>query len=104
MLAYLLIILGALWMLGVVRIPALSLINIHILYIAGRAVGLIDLLKFILILWLIRILPSPIREIVSVILVIWLLSFFGVLFLGGLANLIVLFLILGLIIHLFGYF
>ena len=104
MLTYLLIILVILWLLGVVRIPAFSLINIPLLYIGRKAIGLYDILVFALIVWLIRILPSPLREIVAVFLILWLLSFFGVFFFGGLTNLIVLLLILGLIIHFFGYF
>jgi len=104
MLTYLLILLIALWLLGVVRIPAFSLINIPLLYVGRKAIGLYDILVFFLILWLIRILPSPLREIVTLFLILWLLSFFGVFFFGGLTNLIVLLLILGLIIHFFGYF
>ena len=102
MLAYLLIILVILWLLGVVRIPILHFIDIPILSIAGRAVGLIDLLKFVLIIWLIRILPSPVREIVTIFLIIWLLSFFGLFFIGGLSNILVLLLIIGLIMYFFG--
>ena len=87
---------------GVVRIPVLRFIDFPILSIAGRAVGLVELLKFILILWLIRILPSPIREIVTVILIIWLLSFFGLFFFAGFSNILVLLLIIGLIMYFFG--
>ena|SRR3990167_3347009 len=102
MLTYLLILLIALWFLGVVRVPAFSLINIPLLYIGRKAVGLYDILVFALIVWLIRILPSPLREIVTVFLILWLLSFFGLFFFGGLANILVLFLILGLVFYLFG--
>src|SRR3989304_8330207 len=102
MLIYLLVILVILWLLGVVRIPVLSVVNSPIIYLGNKAVGLYDILVFALIIWLIRILPSPLREIVAVFLILWLLSFFGVFFFGGLTNLIVLILIIGLIMHLFG--
>src|SRR3989338_5678106 len=104
MLTYLLLILILLWILGVVRIPLFSVINIPLLYIGRRAVGLYDILVFVLILWLIRILPSPLREIVTVFLILWLLSFFGLFFFGALYNLLLLILILGLILHIFGWF
>src|SRR3990172_11927661 len=101
MLTYLLLILILLWILGVVRIPLFSVINIPLLYIGRRAIGLYDILVFILILWLIRILPSPLREIVTVFLILWLLSFFGVFLFAGLSNILVLLLIIGLIFYLF---
>ncbi|OGK12343.1 hypothetical protein A3C98_02375 [Candidatus Roizmanbacteria bacterium RIFCSPHIGHO2_02_FULL_37_15] len=104
MLTYLLIILVILWLLGVVRIPAFSLINIPLLYIGRKAIGLYDILVFALIVWLIRILPSPLREIVAVFLILWLLSFFGLFFLGGLYNLLILILIIGLLLHILGWF
>lgn len=102
MLTYLLLILILLWILGVVRIPLFSVINIPLLYIGRKAIGLYDILVFILILWLIRILPSPIREIVTVLLIIWLLSFFGLFFFVGFSNILVLLLIVGLVLYLFG--
>ncbi|OGK24087.1 hypothetical protein A3C25_05240 [Candidatus Roizmanbacteria bacterium RIFCSPHIGHO2_02_FULL_38_11] len=104
MLAYLLVLLILLWFIGVVRFPVLSIVNSPIIYIGRRAVGLYDILVFILILWLIRILPSPLREIVTVFLILWLLSFFGLFFLGGLYNLLVLILIIGLLLHILGWF
>ncbi|MBI4225497.1 hypothetical protein HY612_00095 [Candidatus Roizmanbacteria bacterium] len=102
MLLYILLILILLWILGVVRVPLFSTVNIPLIYIGRKAVGLYDILIFILILWLIRILPSPLREIVTVFLMLWLLSFFGLFFFGGLANILVLFLILGLVFYLIG--
>ncbi len=102
MLSTILIILIILWLLGAVQIPALSIVNTPLLYLGGRAIGLSDILVFALIVWLIGILPSPLRQIASVILVLWLLSFFGILFFGGLGNILVLIIIIGLIMHLFG--
>lgn len=102
MLTYLLVFLILLWIIGAVRVPVFSPINLPLLYIGHKAIGLYDILVFGLIIWLIRILPSPLREIVTVFLLLWLLSFFGVFFLGGFGNLLVLLLILGLIMHLFG--
>src|SRR3990167_1163385 len=104
MLTYLLIFLIVFWLLGVIRIPVLSVVNSPIIYIGNRAIGLYDILVFALIIWLIRILPSPLREIVTVFLILWLLSFFGVFFLGGLYNLLVLILIIGLLLHILGWF
>ena len=104
MLTYLLIFLVIFWLLRVIRIPILSVVNSPIIYLGNKAIGLYDILVFALILWLIKILPSPLREIVTVFLILWLLSFFGVFFLGGLGNILILILIIGLIMHLFGGF
>lgn len=104
MLTYILIFLVVFWLLGIVRIPALSVVNSPLIYIGNKAIGLYDILVFTLIIWLIKVLPSPLREIVTVFLILWLLSFFGVFFLGGLGNILVLILIIGLILHLFGGF
>lgn len=102
MLSYLLVFLVVLWILGVVGIPLFSVINVPLLYIGRKAIGLYDVLVFILILWLIRILPSPLREIVIVLLILWLLSSFGLFFFAGLSNILVFLLIIGLVVYLFG--
>src|SRR3989344_9234525 len=104
MLGYILFALIILWLLGAVRIPAFSLVNSPLIYLGRKAVGLYDILVPVLIIWLIRILPSPLREIAAFFLIIWLLSFFGVFYLGGLYNLLILILILGLLLHLLGWF
>ncbi|OGK40702.1 hypothetical protein A2954_05580 [Candidatus Roizmanbacteria bacterium RIFCSPLOWO2_01_FULL_37_12] len=46
MLSYLLVLLVLLWIVGAVRVPAFSPINIPLLYIGGRGVGLYDILVF----------------------------------------------------------
>lgn len=104
MLTYLVFFLILFWLLGIVKFPVLSVVNSPIIYLGYKAIGVYDILVFILIVWLIRVLPSPLREIVSLFLVIWVLSFFGLFFFGGLANLLILLLIIGLILHIFGGF
>ncbi len=46
-------------------------------------------------------LPSPLRQIVYVLVILWLLSTFGLIAVAGLSNFFVLALIIGLVISLF---
>lgn len=95
----LLVVLVALWLLGLIQIPGVESINIHLFDLFGRSITLLDLLIFGAIIWLIGILPSPFRQIAAVIAVLWLLAFFGFIAIAGLANILVLVLIIGLVLH-----
>lgn len=104
MLAGVLIILIILWFLGYIRIGGLTLPDITLFTVNGQPITLISLLIFAVIVWAIGILPSPLRQIGFVILVLWLLSLFGVLAFAGLQSILVLAIIVGLILALLGVF
>lgn len=95
-----LLLLIVLWLLGIFSPVALlyrPLGNIN-----GHPINLWDIFVFLLIIWLIGVLPTPFRQIVTVLLILWLLSVLGILAIGGLSNLLLPLLIIGLVLYLFG--
>jgi len=82
-----------LWLLGFIH---LTFLGIPLL----GAFTLQSLLYLIIILFLISLLPSIFRIIAGILLVLWLLSTFGFLFIGGLTNIILLILIIVVIFSL----
>lgn len=104
MIAAVLLILIVLWFLGYIRIGGLNIPDITLFTINGQPITLISLLIFAVIVWAIGVLPSPLRQIAFVILIIWLLSLFGILAFAGLQSILVLAIIVGLILALLGVF
>jgi hypothetical protein len=97
MLEVILALLVIFYLLGYVPIPFVSLPDLTLFSINNYPVTLWNLLIFLGIISLIGILPSPIREIVFVILIIWAISVLGIISITGLSNILVLVLIVGLI-------
>ncbi len=97
MLGLIIIILIILWIFGYVNIigfiPDLVLFNIN-----GQPITLWSILILAVVSWAISILPSPIREIAAVLLLLWVLSILGILAFGGLSSLLVVAIIVGLIL------
>lgn len=104
MLIAVLAILIILWFLGYIHVGGINLPDTTLFAINGHPITLINLLLFAVIVWAIGILPSPLRQIAFVILVIWLLSLIGVLAIAGLESILVLAIIGGLILALLGVF
>src|SRR5258708_38922914 len=97
MLEVILVILIVLWLTGNIHISGFTIPHTILFVINGHAITLVNLLIFLVILWAIGILPSPIREIAGVLLVLWLLALFGFIAIAGLANLLVIAIIVGII-------
>ncbi|MEO6508413.1 MAG: hypothetical protein ABIO02_00515 [Patescibacteria group bacterium] len=95
---FLLVVLVALWLMGLIQIPGISSLNVQLFELFGKSISLMDILIFGAIIWAIGILPSPFRQIAAVIALIWLLSFFGFIAVAGLSNILVLILIIGLVL------
>ncbi len=97
MLGLIIVILIILWVFGYVNIigfiPDLVLFNIN-----GQPITLWNLLILAVVSWAISILPSPIREIAAVLLLLWILSVLGILAFGGLSSLLVVAIIVGLVL------
>lgn len=104
MLLAVLLILVVLWFLGYVSIGNINIPDLTLFSINGQNITLVNLLIFAVIVWAIGILPSPLRQIGFVILVIWLLSIFGILAFAGLQSVLVLAVIVGLVLALLGVF
>ena len=102
MLAILILVLIFLWFIGYIHISGLTLPDINLFTINGHQVTLVELLIFLLIIAAAEALPSPLRQIAFVILLLWVLSTLGILVIAGLASILVLAVILGLILALFG--
>ncbi|HAV14736.1 MAG TPA: hypothetical protein DCX25_00170 [Candidatus Pacebacteria bacterium] len=93
-----LILLVILTITGYIRVP---FTHISLFTIAGRTVTLNDVLIFAVVMWLIDILPSPLREIAIVALLVWILATLGVIVIAGLQQIVLIALIVGLIAYLF---
>jgi hypothetical protein len=99
MIATILVILIILWILGYAPL-SVNIPDITLFVFNGRPISLWDLLILAIVGWAIGVLPSPFREIASVLLLLWVLSTLGILAVAGLANIIVLVIIGGLILSL----
>jgi hypothetical protein len=97
MLEIILVVLVILFLTGNIHISGFTLPHIELFRINGQPITIINILIFMLILWAMGILPSPVREIAAVLFVLWLLSIFGILAIAGLSNLIVIALIVGIV-------
>ena len=100
MLALIIIILIVLWYLGYIQIPAFTLLN-HVLFtINSHAVTIWEFLILLIIGWAIGILPSPIRQIAGVLLILWILATLGFIAVAGFGSIVVIAIIVGLIFFL----
>lgn len=95
MLGALLVILGLLWFLGYIQIPGVLLPNFQLFLINGHSIRLWDILVFLLVIWIIELLPSPIRQIAVVLVLLWVLSLIGILVINGASSLLLLAIIVG---------
>lgn len=102
MLGAILLILIVLWFFGYIHIQGISIPNYPLFALNGHSISLWDLLIFLVILWAIEALPGPLRIIAGILLIIWVLSTLGVIAVVGLSHLIVVILIIGLVLALFG--
>lgn len=75
--------------------------NIKLFTLNKHNVNFYDIILFALFVYLIGFLPRPFKEIVGVILFLWLLSLLGILVIGGLSNIILIALIVVLIFSIF---
>ena len=80
------VILVLLWVLGIVRIPGVVLPNLNLFVFFGRTITLVDLFLLAVALWLISHLPSPLREIVGIILLLHILTILGIVTIAGMPN------------------
>lgn len=93
-----LLILVVLLLLGYAPIAAL---NFPLFNFNGQVIDLWDVFIFFVMMYLLSALPRPFREIASVLLVVWLLSIFGIIAIANFSNIVVIALIVGLAAHIF---
>lgn len=85
----LLAVLAVLWILGYVRLPGVAIPDWVLFSINGRAITLWSVLIFLAIIWALSLLPAPVRQVAAAILILWLLSVFGILAITGLPSILV---------------
>lgn len=101
MLETLLVLFIILWFLGYIQVPGLTIPNITLFELNGRVISLINLFIFLLIVAAIGVLPTPLRQIAFGVLILWLLATFNILAIPGLASILVIAMILGVLISIF---
>jgi hypothetical protein len=103
MLELIIAILVILWVLGIVSIPWLTIPDIVLFEINSHVISIRDALVFMVVLWAISVLPQAFRIVGAILAILWLLSVFGILAVGGLSNLLLLAIIIGLFLYLLGF-
>lgn len=92
------IILLILWLLGLLRIPWLPFTDITVFRLGKWNVSLIEIALIVILIWGVEKLPSPFRQILYVLIVLWLLVKLGILAVSGASNLILLAIIFGFLL------
>lgn len=101
MITAVLIFLILLVVLGYIDFPSFPVRDMSLFDLFGKTISLYDLVVFLIILWIIDLLPWPFRGLATVILVLWLLTFFGIIAVTGFSNILLIALVLGIVAYLF---
>lgn len=99
MLTTLLFLLIVFWLLGYIPLPFITLPDVGIFTINNQVITLWDIIILLLVSWIIGLLPSPVRQIAGIMLILWILSRLGILFLAGLSSPLLLIIIIGLAVY-----
>lgn len=94
----LILILAVLWLLGFIQIPGLILRNAVLFRINGHTITLWEILILVFLLWIVETLPTPVRQIIVVFVLLWVLSVIGFITVSGLSNLIIAGIIIGVLL------
>jgi hypothetical protein len=98
MIGLIILILIALWFFGYIHISAFTVPDIVLFSINGHPITLWNLLILAVIGWAIGILPSPFKQITSILLLLWILSVLGVItIVAGLSNILVIVIIIAIL-------
>jgi hypothetical protein len=104
MLLTILVLLVVLWLLGYIHVPNVTVPDVTLFALNGHGVTLLELLIFVVILFAVGILPTPLRQIGYAIAILWVLSTLGIIAIAELSGILVLAIIIGLIAALIGLF
>jgi hypothetical protein len=97
MILTIILLLSVLWLLGYAPLSGISIPDYTLFTILNHQVTLWETLIFLVVGWAIGILPQPLQTIASVLLLLWVLSILGFLAIPGLANILVIVIIIGLV-------
>lgn len=98
--AELVAVLVVLWLLGIINIPWLEMPHFPTLNILGFSLTIEKLLVIIALVWIASSLGGVIGKVVWVLVVLWLLSTLGIIAVGGLSNLLVIGVVVGIVLSL----
>jgi len=101
MIGFIIVVLIILWILGYIHLTGFPIPNFSLFLINGHTVRLWDLLILLVVGWAIGILPSPFREIATVLLILWILSLLGIIAIFGFSQIILIAIIAGIILSIF---
>lgn len=79
----------------------LPIINNVLMQFNGHPITVYNVVVLALLVYLIGFLPRPFKEIVSVLLFLWVLSFLGILVIGGLTNILIIAVVAVLLFNIF---
>jgi hypothetical protein len=91
-----LVVLALFWLLGYGPFTVLHLI---LFQFNGLAITIWDVLIFLVLIWLVGSLPSPLRQIAVVFILVWVLSLLGVIAVAGLSSILVIAIIVGVLLY-----
>jgi hypothetical protein len=100
MVEFALAVLVILWLMGYVQIPWLHIPRITVFSFNGRPITFFDILIAIVVIWLIDLLPTPFREVSILLLLLYVLSLFGIIAIAGFSNIVVIAIVLGILFFL----
>lgn len=100
MLFALVIALVILWLAGYIVFPGFIVPSIMLFSINGHPITLWNLLIFLVLIIIASALPSPLREIMFVVVILWVLALLGIIAAVGLPNLLLVGVIAGMIVFL----
>jgi hypothetical protein len=94
-----LVILFLFWLLGY---APFQILHIILFRFNGLTITIWSALIFLVLIWLIGILPRPLREIGMVLFLIWVLSILGIIAVAGLSNILIIAIIVGVLLYVLG--
>jgi hypothetical protein len=95
---WVIVVLIILWLAGFIQIP---IFNTAIFSVFGRPFTIHHLLILLIVGYIIRFLPGILQTAVAILLILWLVSTFLIVSLGGLANLFFLIIIIAILFSIF---
>jgi len=99
MLALIIILLIVFWYLGYIQVSVFPFLS-HVLFIVNaHPVTLWEILVLLIISWAVGVLPSPIRQIAAVLLILWVLATLGFIAIAGFSSIVIIAIIVGLIFY-----
>lgn len=79
-----------------------QVLHIVLLKFNGLDITIWNVLIFLVFIWLVGILPSPLRQIAVVFILIWILASLGIIAIAGLSNILVIAIIVGVLLYILG--